>query len=97
MSTIRNKVKTLIKMLTKGINTLVDILENLDGHNKGVLQQIIVDHAVENLNIAVISAGGKERVTLVVGDRANSLLMVSQGLVGLGRQIEIKPAETLVV
>lgn len=84
-------------MLTKGIDTLVDVLEDLNGHNKRVLQQIVVNHAVENLDIAVIGTRGKEGVTLVVGDRPNSLLMVSQGLVGLGREIEIEPAETFVV
>lgn len=82
---------------TQSLNTLVDILEDLDGDNQWVLQQIVVDHAVENLDIAIVRTRGKQRVALVVCHRADGLSVVSQSLVGLGRQIQIEPAQTLII
>ena len=53
-------------------------LENLDGDNKCILEQIVVDHTVEDVDSTVVTSTGEERElgVGVIGNLADSLVMV---------------------
>lgn len=71
--------------------------KDLDGNNEGILHEIIVNHAVEDLEGTIITGRGKERLVPMVGDRSDSLLMISKGLVRLGGEVHIEPTSSPVI
>ena len=70
--------------------------EDFDGHEERVLHKIVVHHAVEDVDVGVVTAAGEQRVAAVEGDLAQGKLVVSKRLVRFGTEIEIEPAEAAV-
>ena len=54
--------------------------EELDGDNQGVLEEVVIHHAVADNDAVVVRAGGKEWVPPVVGHRPNCVLVISEHL-----------------
>ena len=71
--------------------------QDLDRHDERVLHQVVVDHAMEDVDGRVVRAAGEERVPAVVGHLAHCLPVVPQHLVRLGREVRVEPAQPAVV
>ena len=75
-------------------------LEDLDGDDKRVLKQVIVDHAIEDVDSAVVTSTGEEwelRIR-VEGDLANGLVVILQCFIRrLTGHIHVEPEHFLVV
>lgn len=79
--------------------TALDIvaLEHLERHQQRVGHHVVVDGAVENVNITVVRSGAEQRqTTLVECCVPHGLFVVSQGLVGLITEVEIVPQKPFV-
>lgn len=72
-------------------------LKDFNWYDECVFHQIVVDHSVENVNLAIIGTGGKQRVTGVELHLSNSLFVESEILVWFLGEIEIEPIESLIV
>ena len=74
-------------------------LEDLERNDAGVAEHVACDAAVEDLQGAVVTSVGEQRVaaTGVEFDSTDSLAMVPQSLVRALRQIQIVPEEATVV
>ena len=74
-------------------------LEYLDWYDQGILQQIIVHHAVENIDRAIITSTREERVLPWMEiDLSNGLLVVLERFIGrISRHVHIEPAHLLVI
>ena len=59
--------------------------EQLDGDDGGVLQEVVVDHAVADDDGVVVGAGGEERVPLVEGHAADGGRVIAEHL-GMERE-----------
>ncbi|KAH3662334.1 hypothetical protein OGAPHI_005586 [Ogataea philodendri] len=70
----------------------------LQRNQQRVVHQVVVDGAVENVHGSVVGSRTEQRQTaLVVGHRTHSLVVVPQGLIRRGAEIQIVPQNTLVV
>ena len=54
--------------------------EELDGDNQGVLEKVVIHHAVADNDAVVVRAGGKQGVPPVVSHRPDSVLVISEHL-----------------
>lgn len=72
-------------------------LQNLDWHDQGVLQEVVEDHAVEDIDATVVRAGGEEGVLLTEVYLANSLIMVLQVLIWSRPHVHVEPNYLLVI
>ena len=52
---------------------------------------------MEDVHSAVIGGGGEEGVAAVEGHPPQRLLVVAQGPVGLGGQVQVKPCQAIVL
>ena len=52
----------------------------LDGDNEGVLEQVIVDHAMGHCDVVVISTRGKQRISSVELDISDCIGVVAEHL-----------------
>ena len=67
-------------------------VEALERDDEGVLHQVRVDGAVEDVDHAVLAAGGEERQPAVVGHGAEARAVVAHRPVRLRRQVHVEPA-----
>ncbi len=75
-------------------------LENLDGHYKSILQQVIVDHAIEDVDGAVIRGRSEQGILriLVEANFTDRLVVILEGFVGsLATHIHVEPKNLLVI
>ena len=75
-------------------------LKHFKRHNKSILQEVIVDEAVENVDSAVIRGRSKQSI-FGIGveiDLSDGSFVISQGLVRrLPRHVHVKPEHLLVI
>jgi len=71
--------------------------EDLDGDDERVLEQVGVDHAVEDLDRGVVRARGEQGQMRVEVDLADRVRVVPQRTVRLAGELEVEPAQTFVV
>jgi hypothetical protein len=65
--------------------------QDLDGDDERVPHQVAVHHAVEDVDRAIVGAARHEGVPAVEAARPDRALVVLEGLVGRGGQIQIEP------
>lgn len=68
--------------------------QDLDRHDEWIRHEVSVHAAVEHVCRAVIAAAGEQGIAVVEGSAPHCVCVVAQGLVGLGRQIQIVPVGT---
>ena len=68
----------------------------LDWHYQGVLEQIVVYHAVRHSDTIVVATRGKKWVSPVELDVSNSIGVISEDLVRQGGEVEVVPLHLLV-
>ena len=72
-------------------------LQDLYWHYEGVLQQVVIHLAIEDVDCAVVTAARKQRVLLRKLHIPNGLVVVLQILVWLRSHVNIEPDDLLVV
>jgi len=76
----------------------VSILKYFDGSDQGVLEEVVIDHGIEDVETAIIRGTGQQRpFALVEADVSNSFIMVLHVFVGLTSHIHIKPNHLFVI
>ena len=60
-------------------------LDCFQRHNCGIFNEIVVDGALEEMDVAIIAATCEERVATMVGDAADGGVMAADGFVGFKR------------
>lgn len=72
-------------------------LEHLDGHNDGVLHDIVDDLGMEDLQGSVVAGVGKQGELAMELDGADGLCVEAHRLEGAGGQLKLVPQQPAVV
>jgi len=72
-------------------------LQDVDRDDQSVLEQVVVDHAVEDVDHSIVGCRSEQRVSLVVGHVVDRLLVVAKRAVGLHREVQVEPVHSSVV
>ncbi len=72
-------------------------LEDLEGHDRGLLERADKDLMVEEMSRSIVRTGRKERVFAVVLDGTDGATMELVGEEGFAAKIEIEPADLSIV
>ena len=66
-------------------------LENFNGNDHGVLQQIVINHPIENIDCSIVTTGSKQWISWWKLNVSDGLVVIFQTLVWLWTHINIKP------